>query len=238
LIGITEAFMTVSRAVALSSLLLGSPAFAADPPAPRHVTLTAPAGTALKATYYAAVTPGPAVLLLHMCNTTRTSWEPLGHKLAAAGIHALALDYRGFGESQGERFDALSPQDAQNTLNAKWPADIDAAYDFLVSQTGVDRTRVGTAGGSCGVTHAVRLARRHREVRSLVLLAGPLDPEGVRFIQDATWLPIFGAAAADDQYDNDFATVMQWIVGDSVNDARKQAIRESAEQKIAKLTAR
>jgi tetratricopeptide (TPR) repeat protein len=105
----------------------------------------------------------------------------------------------------------LSPREAQNTVNAKWPGDIDAAHGFLVSQPGVDSTRVGAAGGSCGVAHAVRLARRHREVRSLVLLAGPLDPEGVRFIQDATWLPIFGAAAADDQYDNDFPTVMQWI---------------------------
>ena len=68
----------------------------ADPAAPRTVEITAPDGATLKATYYAASAPGPAVMLLHMCNTDRRSWEPLGPQLSAAGIHALALDYRGY----------------------------------------------------------------------------------------------------------------------------------------------
>ena len=93
-------------------LLAGSPAFAQSTPSPRDVTLTAADGTALKGTYYASASPGPAVLLLHMCNTTRKSWEPLGPQLAAAGIHALSMDYRGFGESGGARADTLAPPDA------------------------------------------------------------------------------------------------------------------------------
>ena len=97
--------MSFARAVALAVLLFGSSVLAQGPPAPRDVTLSAADGTALKATYYAAAQPGPAVLLLHMCNTTRKSWEPLGPQLAAAGIHALSVDYRGFGESGGDRFD-------------------------------------------------------------------------------------------------------------------------------------
>jgi dienelactone hydrolase len=209
--------MALARAVSVLVLLLGSMATARNVAPARNVTVTAPDGTALKATYYAAAKPGPAVLLLHMCNTTRKSWEPLGPQLAAAGINALAVDYRGFGESQGQRFDALTPQDGQKTVDGMWPGDIDAAYDFLLSQGGVDKLRVGAAGGSCGVTQAVRLARRHSEVRSLVLLAGPLDPEGLQFIQQATWLPIFSAAASDDQYDNDAPGLMRWMVEVSGN---------------------
>ena len=166
--------MLVAPALALLLLLPGLPALAGNPPASRDVTLAASDGTPLKATYYEAGKPGPAVLLLHMCNTTRKSWEPLGPQLAAAGIHALALDYRGFGESGGDRLEAMAPQDAQRTINEKWPGDIDAAYAFLLSQPGVDKMRVGVAGGSCGVTQAVGVARRHPEVGSLVLLAGPL----------------------------------------------------------------
>jgi dienelactone hydrolase len=209
--------MLVAPALALLLLLPGVPGWAGHPPASRDVTLAASDGTPLKATYYEAGKPGPAVLLLHMCNTTRKSWEPLGPQLAAAGIHALALDYRGFGESGGDRLEAMAPQDAQRTINQKWPGDIDAAYAFLLSQPGVDKMRVGVAGGSCGVTQAVGVARRHPEVGSLVLLAGPLDPEGVRFIEQTNWLPIFTAAAADDQYDADAPGLMRWMVEISGN---------------------
>ena len=93
--------------------------------------------------------------------------------------------------------------DALQLVNGKWPGDIDAALTFLLSQPGVDRTRVGVGGGSCGVTQAVGVARRHRDVRSLVLLAGPIDQEGRRFLVRNPWMPVFASAAADDQYDDD-----------------------------------
>ena len=213
--------MPLALAVPLTLLISTPPALVQSPPAGRDVALTAPDGTPLKATYYASVQPGPAVLLLHMCNTTRKSWEPLGPQLAAAGIHALAVDYRGFGESGGDRNDTLAPQDAQRVINEKWPGDIDAAYDFLLAQPGVDKTRVGVAGGSCGVNQAVRVARRHPEVRSLVLLAGALDLEGLAFIGEKSWLPIFAAAAADDQYDDDAPGLMRWILAMSGNPRNK-----------------
>lgn len=212
--------MTFAPAVFLLALS-GAPAFAQGASAARDVTLKAADGTPLKGTYYASATPGPAVLLLHMCNTTRKSWEPLGPQLAAAGIHALSVDYRGFGESGGDRADALAPQDAQRVVTGTWPGDIDAAYDFLLAQPGVDRTRVGAAGGSCGVTQAVNLARRHPEVRSLALLAGPLDPDGLAFLTQTPWLPVFAAAAADDQYDDSAPEMMQWILSMSGNPRNK-----------------
>src|SRR5687768_7627404 len=143
--------MVIGRAVGLAVLMFSSSAFAQAPPAARDVTLAAADGARLKATYYAAAQPGPAVLLLHMCNTTRRSWDPLVPQLAAAGIHALTLDYRGFGESGGDRFEGAAPQDAQRTIDEKWPGDIDKAYDFLIGQPGVDKSRIGAAGGSCGV---------------------------------------------------------------------------------------
>ena len=202
-------------------LVLGLPALAQGPPAARDVALTAADGTTLKATYYAAAQPGPAVVLLHMCNATRKSWEPLGPQLAAAGFHAIALDYRGFGESGGDRADGLAPQEAQRIINEKWPGDIDAAYDFLMAQPGVDKTRVGAAGGSCGVNQAVRLARRHPDVRSLALLAGGLDPEGLNFLMTSSWLPVFAAAASDDQYDPNAPELMKWILAMSGNPRNK-----------------
>ena len=159
--------MAIAQVLLVLVLAAAPPPFAQAAPPARDVTLTAADGTPLKATYYAAAQPGPAVLLLHMCNTTRKSWEPLAPQLAAAGIHALAVDYRGFGESGGDRADTLAPQDAQRIITEKWPGDIDKAYEFLLAQPGVNKARVGAAGGSCGVNQAVRFARRHPEVSSL-----------------------------------------------------------------------
>lgn len=204
--------MTILHLVLLAALLSMSSLSTRIVTAPRQVTLSAADGTKLAATYYSAGKPGPAALLLHMCNTTRQSWDPLGPRLAAAGIHALSVDYRGFGESGGPRAGEISPQEAQRIVAEKWPGDIDAAYDFLVTQSGVDRTHVGVAGGSCGVSQAVAVARRHPEVRSLALLAGPLDPPGIAFITGTPWLPIFATAAADDQFDANALESMRWIL--------------------------
>jgi dienelactone hydrolase len=192
------------------ALVVALVASAAEPPAPRTVDLAAPDGVKLKATYYAAAQPGPAVLLLHMCNTDRKSWDPVGRQLAAAGIHALALDYRGYGESGGLRHEE-NPEERVRVMEQKWPGDIDAAYAFLVGQPGVGARRVGAGGGSCGVNQAVQAAIRHPEVRSLVLLAGPADSKGREFLQRASWLPVFAASAADDQYDRDSLRSMQWL---------------------------
>jgi dienelactone hydrolase len=183
---------------------------AAAPPHPRDVDISAPDGTRLKATYFAAERPGPAVLLMHMCITTRASWEPVARQLSAAGIHALTIDNRGFGESGGPRFEAGTPA-VQRQLNEQWPGDFDAAFAWLVAQRGVDRSRIGAGGGSCGVNNAVKLASRHREVRSLVLLAGGTDVEGVQYLEDNGWLPLFTAAAADDQFGADLLPLMQWF---------------------------
>ena len=184
--------------------------FAATP-APRDLTITADDGASLKATYYPAAGPGPAVLLLHMCNTDRRSWAPLGAQLAEAGIHALALDYRGFGESAGKPYASLDRADAIQLVRNTWPGDIDRAFRTLLSQPGVDPARIGVAGGSCGVAQAAGVARRHPEVRAMVLLAGPIGTEGRHFLMSNPWLPIFASAAADDQYDDDAPQAMRWL---------------------------
>ena len=92
----------------VACLIASTPSFAA---ASRDVDITAPDGIKLKATYFAADKPGPAVLLLHMCITTRASWEPVARQLAASGINAMTIDNCGFGESGGPRFESANPDE-------------------------------------------------------------------------------------------------------------------------------
>src|SRR6201988_2761748 len=166
-------------------------------PAQRIVELTAADGTKLKATYFAAAKPGPGVLLLHQCNRQRKVWDGLAQQLAAVGINVLTLDYRGYGESGGDRFDKLPPQEAVRIQDEKWPGDIDVAFAYLQSQPGVKRDTIGVGGASCGVQNSVQTARRHREVKSLVLLSGSTNMDGRHFLRDSASLPVFFSGADD-----------------------------------------
>ena len=207
------------RVLAFVLFLTPLAAVAAAPPQPRDVDIVAADGFRLLATYYPAAKTGPGVLLLHMCNTDRKSWAPLAPQLAAAGINVLTVDNRGFGVRGG----GSNPTRAQEEEAQKhWPSDFDAAFAFLLAQPGVDKDRIGIGGGSCGMNNAIQTARRHpNDVKSLVLLAGGSDAEGLQFLQQNAWLPLFTAAAADDEYIADAPAIMKWFADLSGNPRNK-----------------
>jgi len=137
----------------------------------RVVDLKSADGTILKGTYFAAAKPGPGVLLFHQSNRTRESWDELAAQLAAVGIHVLTVDSRAHGESGG-KYDNEANRAAY--WKTWWPSDLDAAFQYLSSQAGVNREAIGAGGaGNLGVQSAIEIARRHpAQVKSLVLLSG------------------------------------------------------------------
>lgn len=176
----------------LLPLLLGSISFAQNTPAPRAVDLKASDGIVLKGTYFAAAKPGPGVLLFHQGNRTRTSWDEVPRQLAAAGINTLAVDSRAHGESGG-------------TLEEAWqkkPADLETAFQFLVSQPGVQRDVIGLGGaGSHGVVNEVETARLHPfDIKSLVLMSGETFRPGIEFLHQTWQLPELFIVADNDEY--------------------------------------
>jgi dienelactone hydrolase len=194
----------------LSFVLLAAGIAYSQTPSSKDVDITAPDGIKLRATFFFAGKPGPGVMLLHMCNTARKSWEPVAKELSEKGVSALTIDNRGFGESGGPRFEGSSP-DVKKQLNDKWPGDFDAAYDYLVGQPGIDKARIAVGGGSCGVGNAIGVAQRHPDVKSMVLLAGGMDLAGINFIAQHPQRPIFTAAAADDEYNPATLELMEWF---------------------------
>jgi dienelactone hydrolase len=190
-------------------------------PAPRIVELTAGDGTVLKATYFASDKPGPAVLLLHQCDAQRKLWDVLGQRMAAYGISVLTLDYRGFGESGGARYGKMTDQERRSVVTDRWPGDIEIAYSYLLRQPEVQHDKIGAGGASCGVDNSIQLARRHAEVKSLLLLSGPTNRDGRRFLVSSK-LPIFTAAANDDKYAGT-VEMMQWLYAVSPNPASRFA---------------
>jgi dienelactone hydrolase len=150
---------------------------------PRDVDFKSANGANLKGTYFDAAKPGPGVLLFHQSNRTRKSWDDVARQLAAAGINVLAVD-----------------TDSKKTRKQRWPGELDAAFEFLVSQPGVNRDVVGIGGaGVIGVEDSVETARRHpAEVKSLVLLSG--ETESLDFLRQASQLPELFVVADNDEY--------------------------------------
>ena len=205
----------------LVALVLPLACAAQQAPAPRVVDLAAPDGVILKATFFGAAQPGPGILLLHQCNRQRKVWDGLAAQLVAAGLNVLTVDFRGYGESGGKSPDqASSVQEANQIVDEKWPADIDVAFHYLQTQPGVDRGVIGAGGASCGVNQAVQLARRHAEVKSLVLMSETTDRSGRQFLHNSPALPLF-LAVADDDPDPGVAEIMQWLYDISPDPANK-----------------
>ncbi len=185
----------------------------------RVVDLKSADGTLLKATYFAADKPGPGVLLLHQGNRTRQSWHDLAGQLAAAGINTLTVDMRGYGESGGQH--QRWPRE-DSPVKKTWADDIDTAWQYLVSQPGVNRHVIGLGGaGLVGVDNAVLTARRHAtEVKSLVLLSGETFLPGQQFLRQASQLPGLFVVSDDDE-GPPTEEVMEWIYGISSNPGKQ-----------------
>ena len=194
-------------------------------PSPRVVDLTAADGVKLKATFFAAAKPGPGVIMLHQCNRQRKVWDELAGSLTASGINVLTLDFRGFGESGGTPLEKLSPEEAGKSIEQIWPGDVDLAVRYLEAQPSVSHDFIGAGGASCGVNQAVQLARRHAEVKSLVLLSEGTDRAGREFLRKSPKLPIF-LAAADDDPDLGVVEIMQRL-GDLSPDPSNKLVHYS-----------
>jgi dienelactone hydrolase len=199
-------------ATILCAVLFASAAASAQS-SKQDVDLTASDGVKLKATYYSAGKPGPGVLLMHQCNRDRKTWDALATQLSQAGIHVVTFDYRGFGESGGPHFDSITPEQRAEVVK-NWPSDIDIVFAYLLAQSGVDRARIGAGGASCGVDNSIQLARRHAEVKTLVLLSGTTDDAGIKYLESAYAVPLLGSASEDD---DDALPMMRWLVAFSPN---------------------
>lgn len=188
--------------------------FAAAPNAERKdVSFNAADGFALKGTFHSAEKGGPGILLLHQCNADRQIYENLATMLNNAGYNVLTFDFRGFGESKGQR------------NMESMPGDVDVALKFLTSQTTVNNRALGVVGGSCGANQAVQAGRRHPEIRTLVLLSGGTDPEGEAYIKNSPKIPILGAASEEDT--NAAAAVKKTVALSTNPDSRVEMLKDA-----------
>jgi dienelactone hydrolase len=183
----------------------------------RDVNIEADDGFLLRGTYFAAGRFAPGILLLDQCNRDRRGYDNLANMLATAGFNVLTFDSRGFGESANGRY--VDQRSLMEAVMPKFPQDVAAAHEFLISQPNVNRNLIGVIGASYNVSMAILLAQRHPEVKAVVLLSGPVHQSGKDFIQRSRDLAIFGAASEPD--DGRAVQEMSEVVGLSGNSASR-----------------
>ena len=104
------------------------------------------------------------VVLSHMYPADQSSWHPFDRRLATMGFAALAFDFRGYGQSEGEKGPALIDRD------------VEAAVNYLATQ-GV--ARIVLIGASMGGTASLIVADRLVEVVGVATLSAPGEFNGL-----------------------------------------------------------
>ena len=161
---------------AIAAALLGLVPASGGAAVSRTISLRTEDGVALAATWYQAGRPeAPAVILLHMQTRSRADWQSLGQRLADAGIHALAVDFRGHGASGAAPPGADGPPDLSRLV-----LDVQAARAALAAGDFGRVSAVGIAGASVGANVAILAAAADPAIRSLALLSAGLDYRSLR----------------------------------------------------------
>jgi pimeloyl-ACP methyl ester carboxylesterase len=110
----------------------------------------------------------PAVVLAHGLGGTKDSGlAPFAEAFAAAGLDALAFDYRGFGASEGSPRQTVS-------LDAQL-ADFHAALDAAARLPGVDPKRLVLWGVSLAGGHVLSAAATRDDIAAVVALVPMVD---------------------------------------------------------------
>ncbi|MGW8320488.1 MAG: alpha/beta hydrolase [Thermodesulfobacteriota bacterium] len=150
---------------------------------PQRVAFEATDGTPLSGHLFGTGTTG--VILAHMYPADQKSWVPFARKLAKEGYLVLTFDFRGYGESGGEK--VISEIDR----------DLEGAYRFLRPKV----KKIFLVGASMGGTAAIRVAAEN-PTAGVVTLSAPMAFRGLdagKAVQKLS-VPCLFVAAEQDGY--------------------------------------
>lgn len=154
------------------------------------------------------------VVLAHGGRFTKESWQPQAQRLARAGFHVLAFDFRGFGQSHG-------PGDSDMDTAPMW-LDVLAAVRYL-RKNGTKTVAIvgGSFGGGAAADASV--ASQPGEINRLVLLAADWNGPAERIKA-----PLLVIVARDDANDEGprLPRIQAWF--DKVRQPKKLLVLEGS----------
>ena len=128
-----------------------------------EVSLLTSDGVSLKANYYPSLkseSKNDLLLLLHGAYQDSNSWNSFRITAQEAGYAAFTVDFRGHGQSDGEK-----------TFDASMDYDVEAALDWLHTSLDVSEQQIALIGESLGANLALRAGARHPDIPTVILLS-------------------------------------------------------------------
>jgi len=151
---------------------------------------------------YSAAGSHPAAVLAPGWGKTAATLESQARELAAKGVVALAIDYRGWGRSGGFLYEVTPIRTDDRLRFSQHTAalriqrkrlipdhqimDIRNAVSWLQGEPGVDRARVGVWGIDLAAGHAVMVAATDPRIKAIVAEAPVIPGAGTT---PAAWAP-------------------------------------------------
>ena len=136
----------------------------------KKITLTTSDEITIKADFFPEKT-NKAVVLLHMYQNKKESWDFFIDSLRKEGYNVLAIDFRGHGESD-LNVEEFTEEDFNNMI-----LDVEAAFDYLRNNNVI---HISIIGASIGANTGLNFAAEDLRVRNLVLLSPGLDYRGIK----------------------------------------------------------
>ena len=194
--GLVRALPWAAVVAIICLLLVGCGAGATDVPMPSsraatEASFSAEDGLELKGRLFGDGATG--VVLAHMFPADQSSWWDFAGTLAERGYTALAFDFRGYGESGGDKDIELIDRDVR------------AAVAFLEAQ-GV--SSIFLAGASMGGTASLKVgAAESDRVLGVVSLSAPVEFKGLSVKREQVRVPVLlmvtrGDVSARDSLDS------------------------------------
>ena len=151
----------------------------------------------IKGTFYKGNQGMPSLILLHMLDRTRNDWDEFAKKLQDKGYNAIAIDFRGHGQSD-LNWKGFSEQDFGNMA-----LDVKAAKKFLDDKK--LGNNVGVIGASIGANNAINYAFKDNSIKTAALLSPGLNYRGVFIEYEGKQYikPVLIMASEDDTYSAD-----------------------------------
>lgn len=143
----------------------------AEPLAISQISFKSKADFLLTGHYFSGAEAKSGVIILHDCKSNSDSFIELAQSLSKSGLHALALNLRGFGGSISNEFshfeikrqakDIVSYQAGLAGLTSYWDGDILAAYAYLRKQM-ANNADIGIVSSGCSAPFAINFAEKIR----------------------------------------------------------------------------
>jgi alpha/beta superfamily hydrolase len=161
----------------------------------------------LFADYYSGDKRSGGVIVLHDCNSDRSSYSTLAKNLAQQGLHTLLVDLRGYGDSISRAYslveikkkaiDIVSYQSEMASVTANWPDDLLSTFQFLAKT--IDKSKgIAVIASGCSGAYAVSLAEKI-QLNSIVMITPKMTYSDKERYKNLTDIPSYFITSSNHQ---------------------------------------